>query len=110
MPSRFVISIAAVTLWSPAHSHHSAAARYLPNESITVEGVVTEFRLINPHARIYFNVTTSTGKVEPWLAEGRAAGILKRVGWTADTLREGDIIKITGHPVRDGGNALDWTT
>jgi hypothetical protein len=110
MLDRFIISFIAAILWmGPAYAHHNAAARYLPDELVTVEGVVSEFRLISPHARIYIDVTTSTGNVEPWLAEGRAAGILKRVGWTKSTLKKGDFITITGHPARDGANAMDWT-
>jgi len=110
MLERFIISFVTVILWmGSANAHHNAAARYLPDELVTVEGVVSEFRLISPHARIYIDVAASTGDVEPWLAEGRAAGILKRVGWTADTLKKGDFIKITGHPARDGSNAMDWT-
>jgi hypothetical protein len=63
--------------------------------------------LINPHARIYFEVTTR-GEVQKWFAEGNAAGILKRRGWTKESLKPGDVIKISGYPARDGKHALDW--
>jgi len=98
-----------VTLWPvPGFSHHSPASHYLLDQSITVQGVVTRFRLINPHARIYLDVTDEAGQVEAWLAEGNASAILKRRGWTQDTLKPGDTITITGSPARDGGNKLDW--
>lgn len=89
-------------------AHHNPASHYLIKDLVTVEGVVTEYRLINPHARIYFEVTTPEGEVQRWLAEGNAAGILKRRGWSKDSLKPGDPIKITGYPARDGGHALDW--
>ena len=96
-------------LWTvPVLSHHSPASHYLLDQSITVQGVVTRFMLINPHARIYFDVTDENGKVALWLAEGNASAILKRRGWNKDTLEKGDIITITGSPARDGGNKLDW--
>ena len=92
----------------PTHSHHSPESHYLINELITVTGVVTKFRLINPHARIYFDVTDVDGEVQYWFAEGNASAILRRRGWNKDTLNPGDIIKITGNPARDGGYKMDW--
>jgi hypothetical protein len=89
-------------------AHHNAASHYLLDQKITVKGVVTEFRLINPHARIYFDVTNEEGETEPWLAEGNAASVLKRRGWQNDTLTEGQQVTITGSPARDGGNKVDW--
>ena len=90
-------------------AHHNPASHYdLTKDMVTVEGVVTEFRLINPHARIVFDVTTPEGEVQHWFAEGNAAGILKRKGWTKESLKPGDTIKISGYPARNGGHALDW--
>jgi hypothetical protein len=92
----------------PAYTHHNPASHYDLDKSITVEGVVTNFRLINPHARIYFDVTAGDGEVQAWLAEGNASSILKRRGWKNDSLKNGDTIRISGAPARDGGYKLDW--
>ena len=109
MANRLITFIVAGALWSiPVYAHHNPASHYLLDQTITVQGVVTKFRLINPHMRIYFDVTTAAGDVKQWLAEGTAASIQKRLGWTSDTLKAGDVIKISGHPARDGGNKLDW--
>ena len=89
-------------------AHHNAASHYLLDQKITVQGVVTEFRLINPHARIYFDVMDKDGKVEKWLGEGNASSVLRRRDWQDDSLKPGDEITITGSPARDGGNKLDW--
>ena len=91
-----------------AHSHHSPESHYIVSELITVTGVVTKFRLINPHARIYFDVTPADGEVQHWFAEGNASAILRRRGWDKDTLQPGDVIEITGNPARDGGHKMDW--
>lgn len=92
----------------PAHSHHSPESHYVVSELVTVTGVVTKFRLINPHARIYFDVTAADGEVQHWFAEGNASAILRRRGWNRDTLQPGDVIEITGNPARDGGPKMDW--
>ena len=91
-----------------ARTHHSAASHYLIDQKITVKGVVTEFRLINPHARIYFEVTTEDGDIQKWLGEGNASSVLRRLGWTDEYLKPGDEISITGSPARDGSHKIDW--
>ena len=35
---------------------------------------------------------------------------LRRSGWTADQLRPGDRIEITGNPSRSGANMIGWNT
>lgn len=111
MRNSFIALSAIVALWSvPAYAHHNGAAHYLTDKYVTVEGTVTEFRLINPHARIYFDVKTADGKVESWMSEGDAASVLRRRGWTAGKLKKGDVIKLTGHPSRDGKNLIEWTS
>ena len=63
---------------------------------------------INPHARIYFEVTGEDGTAQSWLGEGNASLLLKRRGWKDDTLKPGDVITISGSPARDGGHKIDW--
>ena len=53
MKIRWIAALLAAALcYSPAYSHHSPESHYLVDRLITVTGVVTKFRLINPHARI----------------------------------------------------------
>ncbi len=107
--SFFLSACVALAAAGTVSAHHNPASHYVLNQGmVTVEGVVTEFRLINPHARIYFDVTTESGDVQKWFAEGNAAGILKRRGWTDDSLPPGTAIRISGYPARDGKHALDW--
>ncbi len=103
-----MLSVAGLLFATPIYSHHGPASHYLLDQLVTVEGVVTKFRLINPHARIYFDVTGEDGAVVHWLAEGNASAILKRRGWNRKTLQPGDVIKVTGNPARDGGPKVDW--
>ena len=107
---RKILLLAAAMLLTPAMviAHHNAASHYLVDQKITVKGVVTQFRLINPHARIYFDVTDDDGEVQKWLGEGNASSVLRRRGWTDDHLKSGDVITISGAPARDGGHKIDW--
>lgn len=103
-----LLASACLGMTGVAVAHHNAASHYILDQKITVHGVVTEFRLINPHARIYFEVSTDDGEAEQWLAEGNASSVLRRRGWTDEQLKPGDRITITGSPARDGGNKIDW--
>ena len=84
-----------------AHAHHSAAAAFTTN-IIEVEGTVTEFNFTNPHINVYFDVSGENGEVTQWMASGSAANLLRRRGWTADTIEPGQYLRITGREARNG--------
>ena len=90
---------------APSAAHHSPAMLYDLSREITIEGVVTEYQLGNPHMRIYFEVEVD-GKKEQWLAEGGSRTQLLRAGWTGDELSPGDKVIIRGHPSRDGSKLV----
>jgi len=93
----------------PATAHHNPAAHYIVDERIELEGVVTEFRPVNPHSRIYFEVTNEQGETESWMAEGDSIINLRRAGWTNDQFQPGDRVHILGRPSRYGSNLVEWT-
>ena len=100
---------AAAMVCSAASAHHSPAAHYILDERTEVVGVVTEFRPVNPHARIYLDVTNEAGEVERWMAEGDSIVNLRRAGWTDDQLKPGDRVRVFGRPSRHGDNLVEWT-
>ena len=86
-------------------AHHSPAMLYDLSREITVEGVVTEYQLGNPHMRIYLDVERD-GTTEQWLAEGGSRTQLLRVGWTGNEVVPGDKVTVRGHPSRDGSKLI----
>ena len=86
-------------------AHHSPAMLYDLSREITVEGVVTEYQLGNPHMRIYLDVERD-GTTEQWLAEGGSRTQLLRVGWTGTEVVPGDKVTVRGHPSRDGSKLV----
>jgi hypothetical protein len=64
--------------------------------STTMRGVVTEFRWMNPHSYIHLEVE---GRM--WTLEAEALNLLRRHGWTKDTLKPGDHISCTGARAKD---------
>ena len=96
----YVLGFAAfvVLASTSARAHHSPAALYLLDKRIVVEGVVTEYRFVNPHARIYLDVTTGGGQVEKWLAEGGSPLVLRRQGWNGQEVKPGDRVQDRRQP------------
>ncbi|MFL2546821.1 MAG: DUF6152 family protein [Candidatus Rariloculaceae bacterium] len=91
-----------------AYGHHSFAAFFNVDETIAVEGVVTEFWFENPHARIYLEVMTADGSKEEWMLEGGSRNVLTRRGWSEDTVTVGMEVMAVGNPSRDGSNSIGW--
>jgi len=104
-----IVFFAASVFSMGASAHHNPAAHYIVDERMEIEGVVTEFRAVNPHARVYFEATNEAGQTEEWMAEGDSIINLRRAGWTNDQLRPGDRIRILGRPSRHGLNLVEWT-
>ena len=84
----------------PAVAHHSFAADYFEAQEISIEGAIQEFRYKNPHAIVMLSVVEADGKTAVFAAEWAGAGRLSQQGITADTLKPGDRVKITGAPGR----------
>lgn len=99
---KIISAIATIALFSvDAQAHHSFSASFT-DEIITVEGVVDEYKFANPHVVVYFNVTDEDGQVTRWMTEGLAATLLRRQGWSRDSISEGDVIRVTGNSSRNG--------
>lgn len=99
--------LASVTL--PLLAHHAAAVYYDLTREVTMSGTVTEFRMGNPHARIYFDVLNEDGVASHWMAEGGSRTVMLRRGWTGNEVEVGDVVTLHGHPSRDGGNYMHMT-
>ena len=105
-PSAICLTCAAlvVLVGSSAGAHHGRAS--YSNDVLTLEATVTEFRFINPHVQIYFDITNASGEVEHWQGELTAPNRLARGGWTQNTLEAGDRIRISGRAARNGGRSV----
>ncbi len=91
----------ALALAVPAWAHHSHG-NYENDESVDLEGVVTEVHLINPHSWVFMEVTDDRGQKTEWGLEASARGVLERIGVTYDYIGPGDAIKVRCHPLRGG--------
>lgn len=101
-----ILAAALLFLTGPVSAHHSFVVFFDDTKSVTVSGAVTAFKFTNPHAIIELTAKNAAGRVEPWRAETNAVTLLRRRGWTRDSLKSGEVITIEGWPSRDGSNYM----
>jgi hypothetical protein len=89
-----------------AQAHHAVAMVYSPERMVSVSGVVEEFRFHNPHCVIFMTETTASGETLRWSIEWAGSSALRRQGHTAELLKPGDAITVTGFPARDGSAGM----
>jgi hypothetical protein len=90
--------LALPTLWA----HHGLAA-FDTTRTVKLEGTVTGFDFINPHAFIYADIKDEHGKVANWRLELGSLGMLTKYGgWTEKTVKRGDHITVQGFLAKDG--------
>jgi hypothetical protein len=87
-----------------ALAHHSFAATYLEDQSVTIEGQLVQFLLRNPHSFVHVMVKERDGALIRYVVEWGSTAQLGGQGVTRDTLKIGDHVVITGNP---GRNAED---
>ena len=102
----FTAAVLGVAASAPLAAHHSFFAVFDGDKTVTVEGVVTEFRLVNPHAQLTLDVTDETGALRKWTVEFDGRLNLTTKGWTESTIAVGERVKITGNPERTGAPAM----
>jgi len=89
-----------------AISHHAFSPVYDEKQLITVTGVVTQFKFVNPHAMMLMDVTNESGKVVKWTVEFSGRLNLSNVGWTADSIKSGERVTVSGNPTHTGSDRL----
>ena len=99
--SRSSVAIVVLLTASSALAHHSFAM-FDQSATVTLEGAVKEFRWTNPHVFIEMLVKNDSGTEEQWSIEMTSPEHLARAGWRPATLKPGDAITLSIHPMRDG--------
>ena len=85
----------------PAYAHHSFAATYFEDKTVTVDGKLVQFMFRNPHSFVHVEAPDEKGEMVTWAIEWGGGGQLSRDGVSRDTLKPGDHVIITGNPGRN---------
>jgi hypothetical protein len=92
--------VTGVVASASALAHHSFAAVYKSEESITIEGKVVQFQYRNPHSVLHVMATDASGAEKRWAVEWQGASQLSAAGISPQTVHPGDSVIVTGHPGR----------
>ena len=82
-------------------AHHSAAPFDFANK-VTIEGIVKEVKIVNPHSVFILEVTDDKRGTRDIEFEGMSASVFYRSGFTKTSALPGDKIKVTIAPRHDG--------
>jgi hypothetical protein len=94
------LAVSAAPLWA----HHAFVAVFDLSKQRDFKGTVKRVEWLNPHAHFFLDVVEPSGKTARWEFELGSPNSLMQHGWTRYTLKEGDVVTVTGDLARDGSN------
>ena len=95
-----IVACAGVVLTAAAEAHHSQSEFDL-RSTVQIEGTVTKLEWKSPHARLYLDAKNDKGETVSWNLELPSPNTLMRRGWTRDSLKAGDHVKVAASPARN---------
>ena len=99
----FLMLIGLLAVSFPLFAHHGNIGTD-NTKTLSLTGIVTDYELANPHSTISFDVKDESGKIRRWSVEfGYLRDNLKK-GWRLDTLKPGDQVTVTLHPLKNGNS------
>ena len=81
---------------APLGAHHGFDTEYDANKKLTLTGVVSKVEWLNPHMRVYVDVTDAKGNVTTWNLELTSPNTVQRQGWGKNDLLPGEKVTFTG--------------
>ena len=87
----------------PVVAHHGFDTEYDANKKFTFTGVVQKVEWLNPHMRVYVDVTDPAGKVTTWKMEMTSPNTVRRQGWGPNDLMAGEKVTFTTY----GGKVVE---
>jgi hypothetical protein len=100
-----VVGLAVLLATAPASAHHPIAAKFDPNKTTSLKGLVTSVDWANPHVHIFMNVQEGNS-LTVWAVELESPIDLQKGGWNRETLKPGDSITAEGPIARDGSKQI----
>ena len=79
-----------------SYAHHSFAATYFEDKSMTIEGELVQFLYRNPHSFVHIMAPDDKGEMQRWSIEWGGGGQLARQGVGRETLKVGDHVVVVG--------------
>lgn len=103
-----IVAVGLLTVSSALYAHHASGVSYQTDKPWQATVTVVDFRYINPHPLMSFNITDENGKTTLWNAElaGNASRLV-RAGWgkarSEAALKRGTKVRLSLATAKAGG-------
>ncbi len=84
----------------PATAHHNTGALFNLEKEILLQGTISRYEWKNPHLYFFIETLNDEGESDEWRIEAGPLAIMRRLGWSRDSLQAGDQVMVTGSPSR----------
>ena len=99
--SRLTFFVGLCLAMAPGAWAHHSQSEYDLGSKVEVEGTVTKVEWRSPHVWVYVDVTDGKGRKVNWSFELPSPVTLMRRGWTRDSLKPGDSVRVSGAPAHN---------
>jgi hypothetical protein len=100
--SRLLLTLWIAASWGAATAaHHSFAADYFEEQTVSIDGEVIAFELRSPHAWLHLAVAGEGGSRQKYSVEWSNPARLKQAGFSAQSFKPGERLIVTGSPSRN---------
>jgi hypothetical protein len=97
-------------LYGLSLSAHHSTLPFDGTRAVTLVGVVATLQWSHPHTQIVLDVEDDRGRTRQWTVESESPYLLARLGWTRESIKPGDRIRVVGAPARNGAPMLRCRT
>ena len=102
-----ILAVAVLVLGAPMLRAHHARATFDTTHTVQMQGTVTGLNWVNPHAIVYARLKGKSGQAANWRLELGSLRVLTTYGgWTEDTVKPGEPIRVRGYLAKDGSACL----
>jgi len=98
----FAAAVLCLALVAGAAEAHHSAAMFDREKTVTLTGVVKDFQWTNPHTWLQIEVPGDKGQSVEWSLEGGGPSAMYRRAWRPGSLKPGDKVTVTTHPLKSG--------
>ena len=103
--ARLVVLSGFLAAGAGLQAHHAVAGVYDLTKEVVLEGRLKKLNFTNPHASIELTVPNKDGTFTEWKLTTASVTNLTREGINKDSIKPGEILKVTILPARNGNPA-----
>ena len=101
-----ILVVVGFLLSAPSLRAHHGLAQFDTTRIVMMQGTVTDFQWIQPHALIHADLKDEQGKVANWALDCGSPLMLGRHGWSQNSLKRGDRMTVFGFRAKDGSSYM----